>query len=87
MPDKPLYTVIEGNNFSQQLPLFIESIKKWDEIKSSIDLDLARNPFLARKIPNTELYVLTLRTNPPLTIYFSIERDKQEITLLEIKQF
>jgi hypothetical protein len=82
--NRPLFTIIETEEFLNTLRLYFPSAKRWDEIKETIDLDLAKNPTIAHKIHGTYLYAIPLSTNPPLTIYYSVDSKKQTVTLLEI---
>ncbi|MGB8262705.1 MAG: hypothetical protein WCF70_02270, partial [Dehalococcoidales bacterium] len=61
-------------------------IKQWDEIKEFIDGYLAREPHLGQNIPNTELYAVTILTNPQLTLYYTVKDDLGEITLVDLLQ-
>ena len=67
-PDDP-YIVKETRYFLEQVELLVSKIEKWDEIKASIDLDLARNPRAGMPIPETRLYAVTILSEPPLIVY------------------
>jgi hypothetical protein len=75
----PWYEVIEIDDFTAQASKYLGSVRGWDEIKEFIDQYLARNPKVGRKIPNANLYGLSLLTNPPLTIYYSVDDIKKQI--------
>lgn len=72
----------------EQVRLLAGSIDRWDEIKSAIDLDLARNPFEAgHLIPETALYAVTILSDPPLTLYYTADKQEKVITLVEVQEF
>lgn len=68
--------VEETERFSNEVLKLAGNVERWDEIKETIELDLARNPFLVPIIPGTNLRAITLPTVPPRTIYFSIRGEK-----------
>lgn len=85
-PDDP-YIVKETRYFLEQVELLVSKIEKWDEIKASIDLDLARNPRAGMPIPETQLYAVTILSEPPLTVYYTIDYGSQILTLVEVHLF
>lgn len=85
-PDDP-YIVKETRYFLEQVELLVSKIEKWDEIKASIDLDLARNPRAGMPIPETQLYAVTVLSEPPLTVYYTIDYGSQLLTLVEVRLF
>lgn len=85
-PDDP-YIVKETRYFLEQVELLVSKIEKWDEIKASIDLDLARNPRAGMPIPETQLYAVTILSEPPLIVYYTIDYGSQILTLVEVHLF
>lgn len=85
-PDDP-YIVKETRYFLEQVELLVSKIEKWDEIKASIDLDLARNPRAGMPIPETQLYAVTILSEPPLIVYYTIDYGSQVLTLVEVHLF
>jgi len=84
--DRP-YTVRETHYFIEQVELLTDTIEVWDEIKETIDLDLARNPRAGRQIPETQLYAVTVLSDPALTVYYTIDDHNKIITLVEVHLF
>lgn len=83
MPDsqsKP-FKVKETKRFSQDVIKCMSNFKRWDEIKETIDLDLARNPTLFEQIPGTEYRAVTLSTTPMRTLYFSVDSNSETVIL------
>lgn len=85
-PDDP-YIVKETRYFLEQVELLVSKIERWDEIKASIDLDLARNPRAGMPIPETQLYAVTILSEPPLIVYYTIDYGSQILTLVEVHLF
>lgn len=85
-PDDP-YIVKETRYFLEQVELLVSKIEKWDEIKASIDLDLARNPRAGMPISEPQLYAVTILSEPPLIVYYTIDYGSQILTLVEVHLF
>ena len=81
------YTVKETHYFIEQVEFLTNKIEVWDEIKETIDLDLARNPRAGRQIPETQLYAVTVLSDPALTVYYTIDDENEIITLVEVHLF
>jgi len=69
----PPFKVKETRKFLSHVKALVGSFQRWDEIKETIDLDIARNPNIFEKVPGTELRAVNLATDPPRTLYFTIE--------------
>ena len=70
-----LYDVEEWPGFEDAAIQVVGSFGKWEAIKEYIDQNIAREPRIGQRIPGTILYALTLETNPPSTIFYSIENE------------
>lgn len=81
------YTVKETDYFVKQVVLLTGEIEAWDEIKETIDLDLARNPRAGQEIPETELYAVTILSEPSLTVYYTVDDENEILTLVEVHLF
>ena len=81
------YIVKETDYFVEQVRLLTGEIEVWDEIKETIDLDLARNPQAGQRIPETHLYAVTTLSKPSLTVYYTIDDEAETITLVEVHLF
>lgn len=81
------YIVKETDYFVEQVELLTGEIEAWDEIKETIDLDLARNPRAGQEIPETELYAVTTLSKPSLTVYYTVDDENEIVTLVEVHLF
>jgi hypothetical protein len=88
-----LYDIEETERFLEQVQGLIGSVKEWDDIKATIDCDLARDPLftkdprLLNRIPGTDLYGLTIKCYPPLTLFYTVNERLKKLTLVEIHRF
>ena len=89
-PRNSLYEIEETPEFLAQAERLIGSVRQWDEIKQTIDLDLARDPLftkdptLLNRIPGTDLYGITICCFPPLTLFYTVNEQLRKLTLVEI---
>ena len=87
------YEVVETNEFLDQVEELIGSVQQWDEIKTTFDLDLARDPLFKKdpsvlnEIPGTDLYGMTIRCAPPLTLFYTVNEHLKRLTLIEIHPY
>lgn len=92
-PPNPPYQIVETDEFIEQVGDLLGSLQNWDEIKSTFDLDLARDPLFSKdptvlnQIPGTDLYGITIRCFPPLTLFYTVNEKLQKLTLIEIHPF
>lgn len=61
----------------------------WEEIKDSLDCEIARFPRIPQyRIPEYDsVYGLPISTIPQVVVYYSVNDPKEEIELLEIQSF
>jgi hypothetical protein len=78
------YKVKETKRFLSRARKLTGSFKRWDEVKETIDLDIARNPTIFEKIPGINLRAVGLLTNPPRTLYFSVDEAKETVILEDL---
>ena len=83
----PPFHVIESEEYTEQFAQLISSPKLRDDLQQTFDLDLPLDPGLFQIVPGTKVSAVTLACTPPLTLYFTIDRKKRIITLLEIHEF
>jgi hypothetical protein len=76
------YRVVETPQFQEDVKRCMGNFQRWDEVKETIDLDLARDPHIFEQIPGTKYCAVTLQTKPLRTLYFSVG-DKAETVTLE----
>ncbi|MGH2586102.1 MAG: hypothetical protein ACRDJE_14410 [Dehalococcoidia bacterium] len=86
-PPPSRYTVTETAEFLERAAAFAGSSERWDKIKETIDQDLARDPYVGQPVPGTRLYAIQIDTWPPLTIYYTIDDEAREMTLVEMRMF
>jgi hypothetical protein len=77
--DEP-YQIRESDRFTRQAEFELVDIRRWDEIKETLDLFIARNPLSFERVPGTSLYAVGLSTIPPLTLYFSVNSADHVVT-------
>jgi hypothetical protein len=84
MDNHPPYKVKETKRFLSHVKELMGNFKRWDEIKETIDLDIARNPNIFEKIPGTNLRAVNLATDPPRTLYFTVNEAQETIVLEDL---
>jgi len=72
------YDVQESEGFEEKAIQVFGSFGRWELVKEFIEVHIAREPTIGHLIPGTRLRALSLETNPPSTIYYSI--DNQTLT-------
>jgi hypothetical protein len=70
-----LYDVEEWPGFEDAAIRVLGSISRWEAVKDYIDQYIAKEPRIGQRISRTNLYALSLETNPPSTIFYSIENE------------
>lgn len=80
-PFQGAFEVVESKRFRQDVRSIMRGFRRWDEIKHTVDLDIARNPEAFEEIPGTGLHAVTLSTSPPRTLYFTVDNEAEKITL------
>lgn len=78
--EKP-YGVKETGQFLADVANYLGDFKRWDEIKETFDLDVARKPRIFEQIPGTEYYGVPLQTRPIRVVYFSVDDESETIVL------
>ena len=88
-----LYDVQEWPGFQEAAERVLGSFGRWEVVKEFIDYYIAREPKIGRPVPDTHLYALSLETNPPTTIFYTVEETIDEegnptgtITLRDIQE-
>jgi hypothetical protein len=84
-PPPHKYNVTESTEFQERSAAFAGTPQQWDEIKETIDQDLAKNPYEGFKVPNSSLWTIQIDIWPPLTVYYTIDDEKLEMTLVEMR--
>jgi hypothetical protein len=85
MSDQLPYGVVESAKFLRKAQKISGSCVQWDEVKRTIDLDLARNPHIFQEIPGHKLYGVIIPLSPPRVLYFTVDDQKQQIRLEDIE--
>ncbi|NQW21883.1 MAG: hypothetical protein HQ475_00400 [SAR202 cluster bacterium] len=67
------FDVAEWPEFGDAAIRVLGSIELWDEIKSFIDIYIARDPHVGERVPGTSVWAWTIPINPYCTILYSIE--------------
>lgn len=74
------YRVVETPQFQEDVKRCMGNFQRWDEVKETMDLDLARKPQLFEPIPGTKYQAVTLQTKPLRTLYFSFDDENETVT-------
>ena len=85
-PDSP-YSVIETPEFGYLVRTLLGGLRQWYEYRwsGSGRWLLSRNPHLGNHLPHLDLWVLMLRTRPPVAVYYRINEELKQVTLLDLK--
>jgi hypothetical protein len=75
------YLIVETPQFQEDVKKYMGNFRRWDEVKETIDLDLARKPHLFEQIPETQYRAVTLQTKPLRTLYFSVDDGNEKVIL------
>lgn len=84
MPPGPIYSVRESTLFLVHISQLYPDLRRWDEIKKTFDLDVARDPRAFPVVLGTRLRAVGLNTVPLRTVYFWIDEDEQVVELVGI---
>jgi hypothetical protein len=74
------YAIRETERFGWQVEFELLDFQRWDEIKEQLDFYVATHPYEFEHVPGTELHAIPLATNPPLTVYYSIDEEERVVT-------
>ena len=83
-PEGQPYGVRETYIFTQQVRDLIPDPRVWDDIKATIDLDLARNPYIGQPIRSI-LRGMLLETDPSLLLLYAVDEEDHLILLVELQ--
>jgi hypothetical protein len=73
-PDRP-FGVRETRRFTDKAAKLLGGLRAWEDIKATLDYDVARDPTSFLRIPETDLYAVQLNTDPPHVVYFTVHED------------
>ena len=73
------FEIIEPEDFLSQVQSRLGDLRAWDEIKSFFELFVARDPYLFEAIPGTDWRAVVVLTDPPSTLYFSVNETAEVI--------
>ncbi len=78
---RPPFQVIESADFTHQAEIVLGNFWAWEHIKETFDLDVARDPYAFEQIEGTSYRAVRLNTDPPRTVYFTIDNLTETVTL------
>ena len=86
-PSDPSYEVIETSEFTYLVRTVLGGLRQWYEYRwsGSGRWLLSRNPQLGNPLPHYDLWVLMLRTKPPVAVYYRINEELKRVTLLDLR--
>ena len=77
--------VVESDRFMSMVESHFPNLRDWDEIKNTVDYDIARFPEAFELIPGTPSWRgVTLLTDPPLTLCFRYDGDAGLVHLVAL---
>ncbi|MDE2861616.1 MAG: hypothetical protein OYI31_01610 [Chloroflexota bacterium] len=81
------YEVIETSEFGYLVRTTLGGLQQWYEYRwsGSGRWLLSRHPQQGNHLPHLNLWVLMLRTRPPVAVYYRINEDLKQVTLLDLK--
>ena len=82
MQDRPpLYSIAETDRFQREVSRITGTVRRWDEIKESVDWVLARYPHAGQQINETGVWAIPVEFVPSMTVYYTINYDDRQVTL------
>lgn len=69
------YDVAEWPEFGDAAIRVLGSFELWEELKSYIEIYIARDPRIGERVPGTAVWAWTIPINPYCTILYSIENE------------
>ena len=86
-PPGSSYEVLETPEFQYLVNTKLGGLRQWYEFKWSGTGRwlLRRAPYEGNSLPHNNLWVLMLRTKPPVAVYYRINEERREVTLLDLK--
>lgn len=70
-PSRP-FAVREHPRFTAKVAEVLGDFWAWEDIKATLDLDVAIDPMAFPLIPETDLRAVQLNTDPPHAVYFTV---------------
>ena len=85
-PD-PSYRVVETTEFEYLVRRALGDLVRWYEVRwsASVRWVLNRAPYQGNHLPHLDLWVLMLRTSPPIAVYYRIDESLKQVTLLDLQ--
>jgi hypothetical protein len=74
------YLIRETDRFEAHVFAEFANLARWEEIKETLDLYIARDPLAFESVPGTELRAVGISTNPPMAVYFSVDTVERVVT-------
>ncbi len=83
----PYYEVVETPEFGYLVRSALGGLQQWYEYRwgGSGRWFLSRHPQQGNHLPHLNLWVLMLRTRPPVAVYYRIDEELRRVTLLDLK--
>ena len=85
-PSDQSYEVIETSEFTYRVRTVLGGLQQWYEYRwsGSGRWLLSRNPYHGNYLPHYDLWVVMLRTRPPVAVYYRINEELKRVTLLDL---
>ena len=86
-PTSMPYEVVETPAFLGLVEDMLGSVERWDDMKWAEDWLLEKDPTRGNYLPHYGLWVLILRTEPPILVYYRIDTANRQVFPLDIQVF
>lgn len=85
-PPDTYYQVIETTEFEHLVRTKLGGLLQWYEYRWSVTGRwlLSRAPHQGNHLPHLDLWVLMLRTKPPVAVYYRINESLKQVTMLDL---
>ena len=81
------YEVVESQEFLGLVADLLGSVERWDEMKWAGDWLLEKDPVRGNYLPHYDLWVLILRTQRPILVYYRLDEENRRVFPLDIQTF
>lgn len=81
------FEVVETHEFLGLVQDILGSVERWDEIKWGLDWLLERHPTRGNYLAHYDLWVLKLRSEPPIWVYYRLDQIQRQVFPVDIQIF
>ena len=81
------YEIVESQAFLDLVDDLLGNVERWDEMKWAGDWLLGRDPLRGNYLPHYDLWVLILRTDPVIAVYYRVNHYNRQVIPHDIQVF